>query len=72
MTYDELRGNIIAYEQNHIKRHAKEEKKKSVAFNVSNHEDEEHEAEEDNEGYALINHGVIDILRQRRQRPQQG
>ena len=32
MTYDELRGNIMAYEQNHIYRYNKHDKKKIVAF----------------------------------------
>lgn len=49
MMYDELRGNLMAYEQNHMKRHAKEDKRKSVAFNVSNYEDEEHKVKKDNE-----------------------
>lgn len=32
MTYDELRGNLMAYEHNHIQRYQKDDKKKSVAF----------------------------------------
>lgn len=32
MTYDELRGNLMAYEQNHINRYNKDDKKKTVAF----------------------------------------
>jgi len=32
MTYDELRGNLMAYEQIHINRYNKDDKKKMVAF----------------------------------------
>ena len=32
MTYNELRGNLMAYEQNHINRYNKDDKKKIVAF----------------------------------------
>ena len=32
MTYDEHRGNLMAYEQNHINRYKNDDKKKTVAF----------------------------------------
>jgi len=32
MIYDELRGNLMAYEQIHISRYNKDDKKKMVAF----------------------------------------
>lgn len=32
ITYDELRGNIMAYEHNHIQRYQSDDKKKLVAF----------------------------------------
>ena len=34
MTYDELRGNLMDYKQNHINRYKKDEKKKNVALTV--------------------------------------
>lgn len=70
MTYDELRGNLIAYEQNHINNYSKEERKKVVAFNAVTPGEEKHTDEDNNEGVALINRGVSQILRQRQQRPQ--
>ena len=32
MTYDELRGNLMAYEENHINTYNKDDKKKTMAF----------------------------------------
>ena len=32
MTYDELRGNLMAYEENHINRYTKDNKTKAMAF----------------------------------------
>ena len=32
MTYDEIRGNLMAYEQNHINRYNNDDKKNIVAF----------------------------------------
>ena len=32
MTYDELRGNLMEYEQNHINRYNNDDKKKTMAF----------------------------------------
>ena len=32
MTYDELWGNLMAYEENHINRYTKDNKKKAMAF----------------------------------------
>lgn len=71
MTYDGLQSNRLSYEQNHINRHNKEEKKKPIAFSVINSEEDENIEEDHNEGMALINHGRRQILRQRQQRPQQ-
>ncbi|KAH0646552.1 hypothetical protein KY284_034436 [Solanum tuberosum] len=71
MTYDELRGNLMAYEQNHINRYNKDEKKKTVAFNVEVYEVEEEVDEASSEGMAFITRGVRQMLRQRKQRPQQ-
>lgn len=34
MTYNELRGNLMAYEHNHIKRYKKDDKNKIVALTV--------------------------------------
>ncbi|KAH0673702.1 hypothetical protein KY290_025952 [Solanum tuberosum] len=65
MTYDELRGNLMAYEQNHINRYQKDDKKKTVAFSVAPTEVEEDIDETQSEGMALINHGVRQMLRQR-------
>uniref|UniRef100_M1E0R9 CCHC-type domain-containing protein n=1 Tax=Solanum tuberosum TaxID=4113 RepID=M1E0R9_SOLTU len=71
MTYDELRGNLMAYEKNHINRYNKDDKKNTVAFTAERTEIEEEADENQDEGMALINQGVRQILRQRRQRPQQ-
>ena len=32
MTYDELRGNLMAYEENHINRYNNDDEKKTMAF----------------------------------------
>lgn len=71
MTYDELRGNLIAYEQNHINRYNKNDKRKIEAFTTGTLEIEEEIDESQSEGMILINCGVRQMLRQRRQRPQQ-
>ncbi|KAH0765629.1 hypothetical protein KY285_001500 [Solanum tuberosum] len=65
MTYDELRGNLMAYEQNHINIFHKDDKRKKVAFKAGTTEVEEEIDETQSEGMALINQGV-------RQRHQQG
>ena len=42
MIYDELRGNLMAYEQNHINRCHKDEKKNIVSFTADTPENGEH------------------------------
>lgn len=69
--YDELRGNLMAYEQNHINRHDNGEKKKVVAFTAETLEIEEESGENNDEGMTHINRRVTQMTRQRRQRPQQ-
>ncbi|KAH0725399.1 hypothetical protein KY284_001264 [Solanum tuberosum] len=64
MTYDELRGNIMAYEQNHINRFHKDDKRKIVAFTAGTTAVEVEIDETQSEGMSLISQGV-------RQRPQQ-
>lgn len=52
MTYDEIHENLMAYEQNHINRYHKDEKKKLIAFNAETITKEEEEVDEaNNEGW---------------------
>ena len=67
MTYDELRGNLMYYEQNHINRYNKDEKKKVVAFKIEISNIEEEVNEYQREGMTLINRGVKQMFRRRRQ-----
>lgn len=71
MTYDKLRENLMACEQNHINRYHKEEKQKFITFNAETINKEKELDEANNEGMDLMTHGVGQILRKRRQRPQQ-
>ena len=71
ITYDELRGNLIAYELNHINRYNKNDKKIILAFMAETTDIEEEVDEYQCEGMTLIYKGVEKVLRQRRQRPQQ-
>lgn len=47
----------------------RKKRKKTVAFNTEIHEEEEEIDESNSEGMALINRGVRQMLRQRRQIP---
>lgn len=60
MTYNELRGNIIAYEQNHIKGYNKNDKKKTLALTAETTDILE---EVENIKAKLINKGVKLMLR---------
>ncbi|XP_059291073.1 uncharacterized protein LOC132044597 [Lycium ferocissimum] len=62
-TYDELRGNLIAFEKNHIQRYQKDEKKKVVAFKA---QVEESDDEFKQEKVAMISVHVIEAMRQSR------
>ena len=70
MKYDELLGNLIAYEQNHINRYNNNNKKKYVAFTVETSDIGEEVNEYQSERLTLINKWVKQILRQRIRRPQ--
>lgn len=70
MTYDDLRGNIMAYEQIHINRYKKYDKKKRVAFIVYTSDVGDEADENQDERMTLITRGVRKMLKQRRQRPQ--
>ena len=61
----------MAYEHNHINRYNKDEKKKSVAFTVETSDIGDEVDEYQSEGMTLINRGVKQLLRKRRQRRQQ-
>lgn len=50
MTYGKLRGNLMAYEQNHINWYNKEEKKKTMAFIAETTKIKEDVDENPNEG----------------------
>ena len=71
MTYDELRGNLIDYEQNHINKYNKNDKKKIVVFTPETTNIQEEVNEYQSEGMTLTNKGVKQMFRQRRRRPQQ-
>jgi len=58
LTYDKLRGNLMAYEQNHINRYHRDDKRKTVAFTSGTPEVEEEIDETQSEGMTLINRGV--------------
>ncbi|XP_015169912.1 uncharacterized protein [Solanum tuberosum] len=57
MTYDKLRGNLMAYEQNHINRYNKDDKKETVVFTTETSKIGEEADEDQDEGLALINRG---------------
>ncbi|XP_060187573.1 uncharacterized protein LOC132616852 [Lycium barbarum] len=59
-TYDELRGNLIAFEKNHIQRYQKDEKKKVVAFKAQVEESDDDFKEEE---VAMISRHVIEAMR---------
>lgn len=50
MIYNELRGNLITYEKNHINRYSKEENMKIVACNAITTGEEESINENNSEG----------------------
>ncbi|XP_060177966.1 uncharacterized protein LOC132607904 [Lycium barbarum] len=62
-TYDELRGNLIAFEKNHIQRYQKDEKKKMVAFKAQVEESDDDFKEEE---VAMISSHVIEAMRRSR------
>ena len=62
-TYDELRGNLIAFEKNHIQRYQKDEKKKVVAFKAQVEESDDDFKEEE---VAMISRHVIEAMRRSR------
>ena len=57
MIYDELRGNLIVYEQNYINRYHKEVKKKTVAFNATPTGEKDILEDANSEGMTLTNSG---------------
>ncbi|XP_059279683.1 uncharacterized protein LOC132033660 [Lycium ferocissimum] len=63
-TYDELRGNLIAFEKNHIQRYQKDEKKKVVAFKAQVEESDDDDFKE--EEVAMISRHVIEAMRRSR------
>lgn len=63
ITYDELRGNLIAYELNHINRYNKNDKKIILAFMAETTDIEEEVDEYQCEGMTLIYKGVEKVLR---------
>ncbi|XP_059302217.1 uncharacterized protein LOC132054184 [Lycium ferocissimum] len=63
-TYDELRGNLIAFEKNHIQRYQKDEKKKVVAFKARVEESDDDDSKE--EEVAMISRHVIEAMRRSR------
>lgn len=69
-TYERLRDNLFAYEQNHINRYRKDDKKKPISFSAIRSGEDENIDENNNKRMSLINRGVRKILRQRPQRPQ--
>jgi len=66
MMDDELRGNLMAYEQNHINTYIKDDKKKTVAFTSETSKVREEVYEYQDEGMTLINRRVRQMLRQRK------
>lgn len=58
MSYDELWGNLLAYEEKHINRYSKEEKKTLKAFHATTLEEDENIDKDNYEGTTLINQGV--------------
>lgn len=62
MTYDELWENLMAYEQYHINRYNKNDKKKTMEFMVEEFEVEEEVEENQDEGMDFINWGVRQSL----------
>lgn len=69
MTYDELRGYLMYYEQNHIHRYNKENKRKTWHSHLKVDIRKEVDENQD-EGMTLINRGVRHMLRQTKQKPQ--
>ncbi|XP_059315394.1 uncharacterized protein LOC132066004 [Lycium ferocissimum] len=62
-TYDELRGNLMAFEKNHIQRYQKDEKKKMVAFKSQAEESDDEFKEEE---VSMISRHVIEGKRRSR------
>lgn len=58
MSYDELWGNLLAYEEKHINRYSKEEKKTLKAFHATTLGEDENIDKDNYEGTTLINQGV--------------
>ena len=67
MTYDELRGNLMDYEQNHINRYNKDDKKKTMAITAQTSYIREEFNKYQSKGMTLINRGVKQMFRRRRQ-----
>ena len=66
ITYDELQGNLMAYEQNHINRYNKDDKKNIVAFTAETSDIGKEIGEYQSERMTLLNRGVKKMLNQRR------
>ena len=58
MKYDELRGNLMTYEQNQINKYNKDDKKKTDALKNETSDNEQEVDEYQNEGMTFINKGV--------------
>ncbi|XP_075086235.1 uncharacterized protein LOC142168956 [Nicotiana tabacum] len=68
MSYDELRGNLIAFEKTHLDKQAQHEKKKTVAFKatVAESENEEEEGGEQNENITMLSKVVTNMMKKKR------
>ncbi|XP_033513765.1 uncharacterized protein [Nicotiana tomentosiformis] len=69
ISYDELRGDLIAFEKTHLDRQIQQEKKKAVAFKVTvaepENEEEEKEGEHD-ENIVMLSQVVASMMRKNR------
>ena len=66
LTYDELRGNLIAYETTHLRNEVGDKKKKSLAFKSQEEEDSESENETDlSDEIALWSKRIARMMRKR-------
>ncbi|XP_019256245.1 PREDICTED: uncharacterized protein LOC109234627 [Nicotiana attenuata] len=69
MSYDELRGDLIAFEKTHLHRQIQQEKKKTVAFKATMAEpedEEENEGGEQDENIAMLSQVVTSMMRKNR------
>ncbi|XP_070035453.1 uncharacterized protein [Nicotiana tomentosiformis] len=69
ISYDELRGDLIAFEKTHLDKQIKQEKKKTVAFKATVAEpenEEEEEGGEHDENIAMLSQVVTSMMRKNR------